>query len=166
MTQALLAGRWQPSEAGGAGLRGRSGPGGVPADTLEPPGWDEITAALVDPEVGLCSRSARFTKADVVEHICAVSGGRLAVGEITVRADQFVDSDLVVRLTPDTETGRRRPPQWSTAAHRVLEDRTLALMDTLAARRAPPSARRPWRLRWSARRPGGRSGGRGADAGR
>ena len=28
-------------------------------------------------------------------------------------------------------------PQWSTAAHRALEDRTLALMDTLAARPAP-----------------------------
>ena len=29
------------------------------------------------------------------------------------------------------------PPQWSTAAHRALEDRTLALIDTLAARTVP-----------------------------
>ncbi len=104
---------------------------------LEPPGWDEITTTLVDSEVGLCSRSARFSEANVVEHICAVSAGRLTVGEITALANRFVDSDLAVRLTPDTETARRRPPQWSTAAHRALEDRTVALMDTLAARPTP-----------------------------
>jgi hypothetical protein len=45
-----------------------------------------------------------------------------------------VGSDLAVRLTPEVETGRARPAQWSTAAHRALEDRTLALMATLAAR--------------------------------
>ena len=52
-------------------------------------------------------------------------------------ADRFVSSDLAVRLTPDTEPGRRNAAQWSTAAHRALEDRTLVLMDTLAARAAP-----------------------------
>lgn len=105
---------------------------------LERPGWDEVTAALVDREVGLCSRTARFTKADVVEHLCAISGGRLSTEEITAMADRFVDSDLAVRLTltPDVEVGRRKPAQWSTAAHRALEDRTLALMDALAARPA------------------------------
>ena len=50
---------------------------------LVPPGWDEVTTALVDPEAGLCSRSARFTQADVVEHICAISGGRLSAEEVT-----------------------------------------------------------------------------------
>ena len=68
---------------------------------LEAPGWDEITAALVDPEVGLCARSARFTQADVVEHICAISGGRLDLEEVTALADRFLASDLAVRLTPD-----------------------------------------------------------------
>ena len=44
---------------------------------LRPPTWEEVVAALVDEEEGLCHRSARFTEADVVEHLCAVSGGRL-----------------------------------------------------------------------------------------
>jgi conjugative relaxase-like TrwC/TraI family protein len=139
LTPSVLAERWQREAeqvglATGAGLDRavcRVGP------LLEPPGWEQLTAALIDPEVGLCSRSARFTRADVVEHICAISGGRLSVEEIAAMADRFVDSDLAVRLTPDTEAGRRRPPQWSTAAHRAMEDRTLALMDTLAARPAP-----------------------------
>jgi conjugative relaxase-like TrwC/TraI family protein len=136
LTPSLLAGRWQ-EEAEAVGL-----PVGADLDRLvcgsggrlAPPGWDEIVAILVDPEVGLCSMSARFTKADVVEHICAISGGRLATDEITALADRFVESDLVVRLTPDGEAGRRRAAQWSTVAHRALEDRTLALMNTLAAR--------------------------------
>jgi conjugative relaxase-like TrwC/TraI family protein len=58
LNPSLLAGRWQ-EEAGQVGLEVgadldrvvcRAGAG------LERPGWDEITAALVDPEVGLCSR--------------------------------------------------------------------------------------------------------------
>ena len=49
-------------------------------------------------------------------------------------SDRFLASELVVRLTPDAEAGRRRPPEWSTAAHRALEDRTVALIDTLAGR--------------------------------
>jgi hypothetical protein len=44
---------------------------------------------------------------------------------------------LAVRLTADDQLGRRKPPQWSTAVHRALEDRTLALADTLAARWVP-----------------------------
>ena len=78
---------------------------------LEGPGWEEISQALVDPEVGLCAHSARFTRADVVEHICALSGGRLEVEEITALADRFLASDLAVRLTPDDQPGRRRAPQ-------------------------------------------------------
>ena len=35
------------------------------------------------------------------------------------------------------DEGRRRPAQWSTAAHRALEDHTLALMDALAGRQVP-----------------------------
>ena len=81
--------------------------------------------ALVDPEIGLCARSARFTLADVVEHICAHLGRAAVESEqITATADRFVGSDLAVRLAPDGEGGRRQPAQWSTAAHRALEDRT------------------------------------------
>jgi len=42
-----------------------------------------------------------------------------------------------VRLTPEEGPGRRRAPQRSTAAHRALEDRTLALVDSLAGRPVP-----------------------------
>ncbi len=101
------------------------------------PSWDEVAAALVGPETGLCSRSARFTAADVVEHICAVSGGRLSVAEVVTMAERFLASDMVVRLTPDVEEGRRRPAQWSTAAHRAMEDRTVALMGALTGRQVP-----------------------------
>jgi hypothetical protein len=75
-----------------------------------------------------------LTKADVVEHLCALSGGRFTGSEITVMAERFVDSHQALRLTPDAEAGRRRPGEWSTAAHRALEDRTVALMNTPAAR--------------------------------
>ena len=76
LTPSLLAERWQ-REGNQVGLAA-----GADLDRavcradprLEPPGWDEIIAALVDSEVGLCSRSARFTRPDVVEHICAISG--------------------------------------------------------------------------------------------
>ena len=101
------------------------------------PGWDEITGALIDSETGLCSRSARFTRAHVVERICALSGGRLTAEEVAGGAERFLASELAVRLTPDDESGHRRQAQWSTAAHRALEDRTLALVDALTARRAP-----------------------------
>lgn len=57
--------------------------------------------------------------------------------DITALPDRFVNSDLAVRLTPDTESGRPRPAYWSTAAHRATEDRTLALTQTLASGRAP-----------------------------
>ena len=143
LTPSLLAGRWE-DEASQVGLPigadlDRAVCGSAPA--LVRPGWDEITAALVDPEQGLCSRSARFTKADVVERICAISGGRLSIEEMTATAERFVNSELAVRLSPDPPAaGGRKPAQWSTAAHRALEDRTLALMDTLAARRAPAIA--------------------------
>jgi conjugative relaxase-like TrwC/TraI family protein len=143
LTPTLLARRWQ-HEADQVGL-----PVGADLDQvvcragqlLDPPAWDEVTAVLVDAEVGLCSRSARFTQANVIEHICAISGGRLSVADIIAMADRFLESDLAVRLTPDVEVGRRKPAQWATAEHRALEDRTLALMDTLASQPAPMIAK-------------------------
>jgi hypothetical protein len=51
---------------------------------------------------------------------------------------RFLASGLAVRLTPVAEGGRRRPPEWSTAAHRALEDQVVALLDELAASPATP----------------------------
>ncbi len=139
LTPALLQARWR-EEAAAVGLSTGtdleeaacwSGPAPRPA------GWEEVAAALVDPETGLCSRSARFSEADVVEHICAISGGRLGADEVVALAERFLASDAVVRLTPDADEGRRRPPQWSTTAHRALEDRAVGLVGTLAGRHAP-----------------------------
>ncbi len=139
LTPSMLAGRWR-SEAGKVDLA-------IGADLertvcfrnpgLAEAGWEEMTPVLTDPEVGLCAHSARFTHADVVEHICALSGGRLELDEIAALADRFLASELAVRLTTDDRQGRRKAAQWSTAAHRATEDRTLALADTLAARRVP-----------------------------
>ena len=139
LTPTLLQGRWR-EEAAAVGLAtGTELEEAVcwKEPPLDAPTWEEVAATLVDPEVGLCSRSARFTAADVVEHICAVSGGRLSVAEVVTMAERFLASELVVRLTPDVEEGRRRPAQWSTAAHRAMEDRTLALMGALAGRQVP-----------------------------
>jgi conjugative relaxase-like TrwC/TraI family protein len=136
LTPTLLADRWR-EEAAQVGLAVRADLDRTVcfrAQASVAAGWEEITAVLVDPEVGLCARSARFTHADVVEHICAISGGRLSTGEVVAMAARFVDSDSVVRLTPDDGDGRRRAALWSTVAHRALEDRTLALIDTLASR--------------------------------
>ena len=139
LTPSLLQARWQAeadeiSLAAGADLEQKVCWGDP---VLEAPGWEEITTALVDPEAGLCAHSACFTRADVVEHVCAISGGRLSVEEVVAAADRFLESDLAVRLTPDPDASRSRAAQWSTAAHRALEDRTLALMDTVASRPAP-----------------------------
>ena len=80
LTPARLAGRWEAEAdqvdlATGADLEAkvcwRESP-------LAAPTWEELAAALVDPETGLCARSARFTHADVVEQLCAMSGGRLS----------------------------------------------------------------------------------------
>jgi AAA domain len=52
-------------------------------------------------------------------------------------ADRFLTSDMAVRLTPGGDEGRRRPAQRSTAAHRAMENGTLALMGALAGRQVP-----------------------------
>ncbi len=136
LTPTLLQGRWR-EEAVAVGLvTGTDLEEAVCwyEPPLDAPTWEEVAATLVDPEGGLCSRSARFTQADVVEYICAISGGRLSVAEVVTMAERFLASGMVVRLTPDVEEGRRRPAQWSTAAHRAMEDRTVALMCALAGR--------------------------------
>lgn len=84
----------------------------------------EVTAALLDPESGLCATGARFTEAHVYEHVAAQSGGRWTTAEITSIAGEFLASEHVVRLMPDAGE-RRRPPEWSNVAHRALEDAVL-----------------------------------------
>jgi hypothetical protein len=129
----------QPGGDGRPGGREGFGAGGVLRKSrhLEAPSWEEISRALTDPEAGLCAHSARFTRGEAVEHICAISGGRLDIEEVTAVAGRFLASDLAVRLTPDDQPGRRKTAQWSTAAHRAAEDRTVPLADSLAARTVP-----------------------------
>jgi conjugative relaxase-like TrwC/TraI family protein len=96
---------------------------------------DQLFGLLVDPEVGLCATDARFGHSQVVTRIAALSAGRLTVTEIETLAQEFLSSDLVVRLSPSTAVGQRRPPQWSTVEHRRLEDAVLAGLRVLRHRR-------------------------------
>jgi hypothetical protein len=57
----------------------------------------------------------------------------MTLGEVTDAATRFLASDEAVRLIPEGD-GRRRPAEWSTAAHRALEDETVALLAALATR--------------------------------
>ncbi|HET7489359.1 MAG TPA: MobF family relaxase [Acidimicrobiales bacterium] len=139
LTPTLLAQRWE-AEAAEVGLGGAleieaavlSRSTGR-ADRLSA-GY--VTAALVDPDVGLCATRARFREAHVVEHIAALSAGRLTTAEICTLAEDFLASKHVVRLVPGAGE-RRRAPEWSTVAHRALEDRVLAQLGELASRPAP-----------------------------
>ena len=136
LTPTRLAEQWA-TEAAAAGLPigGRLDAAvRSPERRLEALSFDEVTQLLVDPEVGLCSRSARFSEADVVEHICAMAAGRLTVDDVQAYTKRFLDSELVVRLVPSTDAVVRRLPEWSTVAHRALEDRVLSLLDRLGAR--------------------------------
>jgi conjugative relaxase-like TrwC/TraI family protein len=136
LTPARLAEQWA-TEATAAGL-----PVGGRLDAavhsrerrVEALSFEEISQVLVDPEVGLCSRSARFSEADVVEHICAMAAGHLTVDDVEAYSKRFLDSEHVVRLVPSTDAVVRRLPEWSTVAHRALEDRVLGLLDRLAVR--------------------------------
>lgn len=110
LTPGLLAERWR-SEAGEVDL-----PVGADLEravcfanpNLEAPGWEKIARVLVDPEAGLCAHAARFTRADVVEQVCAISAGRLDLEQITALADRSLASDMAVRLSPDDQPGRRK----------------------------------------------------------
>ena len=136
LTPARLTEHWA-TEAGAAGLpTGRRLDAAVrsPVRRVETLSFEEVAQVLVDPEVGLCSRSARFSEADVVEHICAMSAGRLTVADVEGYTKRFLDSKLVVRLVPSSDDVVRRLPEWSTVAHRALEDRVLGLLDRLGVR--------------------------------
>jgi hypothetical protein len=89
---------------------------------------------LVDEDIGVCAHSPRFDEPDVIEHIAALSAGRLTVEEIRDITERFVHSDAVVRLMPSRSASGWQSARWSTAAHRALEDETLDLLDRLQAR--------------------------------
>ncbi|MDP9019536.1 MAG: relaxase domain-containing protein [Actinomycetota bacterium] len=91
---------------------------------------DEVVAGLLHPDTGLCANDARFTEAKVLERICAASAGRLTTEQILALAEDFLASEHVVRLVPET-SARRRPPEWSTVAHRRLENTVLERLDRL-----------------------------------
>ncbi len=135
LTPARLVGRWE-AEAADAGLAvGRDLDERVcfGERTARPLGYEQVTTVLLHPESGVCGHSPRFTAADVVEHVCALAAGRLTLAEIEGHVDRFLASDLVVRLTPTGDEPGVRLAEWSTVAHRHLEDRVLGLLDTLAA---------------------------------
>lgn len=75
--------------------------------------------------------NARFGAAHVVERSAALSSGRLTVAEIDALADEFLQSELVVRLAPVEEAAQRKPPEWSTLEHRQIEDAVLSDLATL-----------------------------------
>ena len=94
--RACWSGRWQ-SEAATVGLA--VGPGARPAGVLARPDrgrrrFEEIVRVLVDEDTGLCAHSPRFAEPDVIEHIAALSAGRL-----TARRDPG-DADRVPGVRP------------------------------------------------------------------
>ncbi len=133
-TPELLRGHWA-AEAAAVGLEG---PDQVLAlvrgrDAAHPGlGRDEVFAHLLDAEEGMCARDSRFNEAHVVAAIAALGAGRLDVARIEELAGDFLSSEHVVRLVEvDLSATRRRPPEWSTARHRALEDRVLGHLTTL-----------------------------------
>jgi conjugative relaxase-like TrwC/TraI family protein len=140
LTPGLLVGRWQ-AEAATVDLEvGRELDRSV--CWREPPqralSLDEIVRALLDEDTGLCAHFPRFAEPDVIEHVAALSAGRLTIDEIRATASEFLVSEHVVRLVPARTTSGWEPARWSTAAHRALEDATLDLLDRLVARPGAP----------------------------
>jgi conjugative relaxase-like TrwC/TraI family protein len=140
VTPSLLAGRWQ-SEAAGVDLAvGRTLDRRVCWRNAALPalGYDEIVRRLVDEDTGMCAHAARFAAPDVIEHLAGLAAGGLTVEEIRDVTARFLASEHVVRLVPSRSASGWEPARWSTAAHRALEDETLALLDGLQARPGSP----------------------------
>jgi len=140
LTPSLLAGRWH-TEAAAVDLA--VGPVLDRAVCWRDPAlpglsYDDVVRALVDEETGLCAHMPRFAEPDVIEHVAALSAGRLTVEEIRDVASRFLHSELVVRLVPARSASGWEPARWSTTAHRALEDATLDLLDRLQARPGAP----------------------------
>jgi conjugative relaxase-like TrwC/TraI family protein len=136
LTPTLLAGRWRAEAeavdlAVGRGLDRRVCWRDLALPALT---YEEIVRALVDEDIGVSAHSPRFDEPDVIEHLAALSAGRLTVEEIRDITGRFLRSDAVVRLMPSRSASGWEPAQWCTAAHRALEDETLCLLDRLQAR--------------------------------
>src|SRR3546814_1675860 len=104
LTPEALRERWA-DEAARAGITpGRNLLRTVRHQTSHEPLVDQVGvfAALVDPDSGMCATKARFGHAQVVERVAALSAGRWTTGEIETLADEFLASDLVVRLATPT----------------------------------------------------------------
>ncbi len=120
---------------GHALLAGVTGP--APVAPLGRAELRELFDRLVDPERGLCAHGSRFGEAQVIEAVAAWGAGRLSVADIETLSRSFLASDRVVRLVNRDSTGRA-PGQWSTVAHRRLEDRVLDHLAVLQARQVAP----------------------------
>src|SRR4051794_27412162 len=91
-TPAMLRGRWE-GEAAAVGLAV-----GPALDRwvcgrqrgLAPWSYEELACGLVDDERGLCAHSPRFSEPDVVEHVAAMSSGRLSAADIFAVTEQFL----------------------------------------------------------------------------
>ena len=101
----------------------------VPAELSQ----DDVFAALVDPDIGLCAKEARFGEAHVYERVCALSQGRWDQDEVRRLAEAFLASPHAVRLAPSHDSWRQGR-SWSTAEHRALEDHVLYRLGQLAGR--------------------------------
>ena len=139
-TPQLLTGRWQ-SEAAEIGLQIGTGLERQVCwrdPDLRAVEFDEIAGRLVDDEHGLCAHSAKFAEHDVIAHVAGLAAGRLSTVEISDIAQRFLESDLVVRLTPNASKSGWEPARWSTVAQRDIEDDTLRMLDRLTARAGRP----------------------------
>ena len=67
------------------------------------PNWSTRKAACAP-------TSPRFTEADVIEHLCALSGGAWVTEEVLALAQRFLNSEHAVRLTPTAELGQPGRP--------------------------------------------------------
>lgn len=136
-TPAALSGRWA-GEAAAVGLpTGRPLVNQVRAAACEgarrPSSLEALFARLVDPERGLCAHDSRFGEAQVVEQVAAAGAGAWTAAQVGVLAKRFLSSRHVVRLLDADPTGRT-PSQWSTVAHRHVEDRVLDHLERLSGR--------------------------------
>ena len=140
LTPSLLTGRWH-TEAAAVGLavgRGLDRRVCWRSPALAPLAYDDIVRSLVDEDTGLCAYAPRFDEPDVIEHVSALSSGRLTVDEIREVTERFLASEHVVRLVPSQSGSGWEPARWSTSAHRTLEDDTLGLLETLQSRPGSP----------------------------
>ena len=86
----------------------------------------------------VCASDSRFGEAHVVERVAAMSAGRLTARRDRRGVGRFLASGAGGAARPEMSNGAGRR-EWSTVEHRDLEDRLLAQLHTLVARR------RAWR---------------------